>query len=207
VNRTGPSSQTRTGHNLQAAAERSKETALSVVRRRQRRVAVGVAIVASLFVAATVRLFVFPAQGMPAHADAVVMLDGPGNSGRLTAALRLAKEHRAPILVISRGTKLSEVGSCPPPMRGVKVICFNPSPATTQGEAEFVGRLARHDRWTSVALVTVAPQDTRARLRLSRCFPGKIYVVTSPLPAQHWPYELAYEWGATLKALFLQRGC
>ena len=202
-----PSSQTGTGHDLQAAAERSKGIASSVVRRRQRRAAVGVVIVAALFVAATVRLFVFPAQGMPAHVDAVVMLDGPGNSGRLATALRLAKERRAPTLVISRGTKLSEVGSCPPLMRRVKVICFNPSPATTQGEAEFVGRLARQDRWMSVALVTMAPQDTRARLRLSRCFPGKIYVVTAPLPAKQWPYELAYEWGATLKALFLQRSC
>ena len=202
-----PSNKTGTGHDLQAAAERSKGTASSVVRRRQRRVAVGVVIVAALFVAATVRLFVFPAQGMPAHVDAVVMLDGPGNSGRLAAALRLAKEHRAPTLVISRGTKLSEVGSCPSPMRGVKVSCFNPSPATTQGEAEFVGLLSRHDRWMSVALVTVAPQATRARLRLSRCFPGKVYVVTAPLPAKQWPYELAYEWGATLKALSFQRGC
>ena len=32
-------------------------------------------------------------------------------------------------------------------------------------------------------------------------------MVTAPLPAQDWPYALVYEWGATLKALFLQRAC
>jgi hypothetical protein len=164
-------------------------------------------VIAVMFMAATARLYVFPVQSMPAHVDAVAMFDGPGNSGRLATALRLAREHRAPVLLLSRGTKLSESGRCPPSMPGVRVICFNPSPATTQGEAEFLGRLARKDRWRSVALVTVTPQGTRARLRTSRCFPGKIYVVTAPLPTRLWPYEIAYEWGATLKALFVQRSC
>jgi uncharacterized SAM-binding protein YcdF (DUF218 family) len=176
------------------------------VRGRRRRVGVIAAVVAALFVAATTRLFVFPAQGMSAHVSAVVMFDGPGDSSRLATALRLAKDNRRPTLVISMGTWQSGIG-CPPPVRDIKLICFNPSPATTQGEAEFVGRLARQHRWKSVALVTVAAQDTRARLRLSRCFPGRIYVVTAPLPAAQWPYELAYEWGATFKALFLQRNC
>jgi len=180
---------------------------LPVARRRWRRAVLAVAAVLAVFVAATVRLFVFPAQGMPAHVNAIVMLDGPAGSGRLATALRLAREHRAPTLVVSRGTKLSDSDGCPPPMRTVTVICFNPSPATTQGEAEFTGRLARQGHWRSLVLVTVAPQDTRARLRVSRCFPGSIYVVTSPLPASQWPYELAYQWGATLKALFLQRSC
>jgi uncharacterized SAM-binding protein YcdF (DUF218 family) len=87
------------------------------------------------------------------------------------------------------------------------VICFEPNPATTQGEAEFAGRLARLYHWKTIALVTTTPQDTRARLRLERCFSGKIYVVTASLPKLDWPYELAYEWGATLKAFFVQRAC
>ena len=180
---------------------------MSVVRGRWRWATVAALLVMALFVAVTARLFVFPAQGMPAHVDAIVMLDGPGDAGRRATALRLAKERRAPTLLISRGRFESAHWRCPLPMRYVKVICFNPSPATTQGEAEFVGRLASQHRWTSVALVTVTPQDTRARLRLSRCFPGAVYVLTSPLPTEEWPYQIAYEWGATLKALFLQRKC
>jgi hypothetical protein len=92
-----------------------------------------------IFVAATIRLFAFPARGMPAHADAVAMFDGTGNSGRLATALRLAREAPRPDASPFPGTKLSESGRCPPSMPDVRVICFNPSPATTQGEAEFVG--------------------------------------------------------------------
>lgn len=160
--------------------------------------------------AVTARLFVFPAQGMPARVDAIVMLDGASDGARLTTALRLAREHRAPALLVSIGKLASQPqpgGGCPRAVPGVKVICFNPSPATTQGEAEFIGRIARQHHWTSVALVTVATQDTRARLRVSRCFPGSVYVVTVPLPAGQWPYQIAYEWGAAIKALLLQRNC
>ena len=56
-------------------------------------------------------------------------------------------------------------------------------------------------------MVTITPQDTRARLRMERCFGGPVYVMTTPIPAGKWPYQLAYEWGALTKALVLQRSC
>jgi uncharacterized SAM-binding protein YcdF (DUF218 family) len=155
----------------------------------------------------TARLFIWPQQGMPARVDAIVMLDGAGD--RLDTALKLAREHRAPMLVISRGTPYSShgVSGCASKIPGVRVICFNPDPATTRGEAEFAGRLAKRYRWHSIVLVTTTPQDTRARLRAERCFGGNVYVITAPLPAAEWPGAIAYEWGATIKALFLQRSC
>ena len=155
----------------------------------------------------TARLFIWPQQGMPARVDAIVMLDGAGD--RLDTALKLAREHRAPMLVISRGTPYSShgVSGCASKIPGVRVICFNPDPATTRGEAEFAGRLAKRYRWHSIVLVTTTPQDTRARLRAERCFGGNVYVITAPLPASEWPGAIAYEWGATIKALFLQRSC
>lgn len=179
-------------------------------RLRWRRRAAVAAVVVVILAAVTARLFVFPAAGMPAHVDAIVMLDGAGDGTRLDMALRLAREHRAPTLLVSIGKLASQPqpgGGCPPAVPGVKVVCFNPSPATTRGEAEFVGRYARSHHWASVALVTVATQDTRARLRLNRCFGGSIYVVTAPLPASQWPYQIVYEWGATIKALVVQRNC
>jgi uncharacterized SAM-binding protein YcdF (DUF218 family) len=157
-----------------------------------------------LFGAATARLFVWPAQGMPAHVSAIVMLAGPGD--RLPAALRLARARRAPMLVISRGHE-GYGGPCPARPPHVNLICFEPDPATTQGEAEVVGRLARHYHWQSVALVTTGAQDTRARLRVSRCFGGPVYVVTVPQPWYDWPYQLAYEWAALVKAVAIQRAC
>lgn len=156
------------------------------------------------FLGATARLFVWPDRGMPPAVSAIVSLDRPG--GTLTPALRLAAQHRAPFLVISLGTPQSGYG-CPAPIAGVRLICFNPSPATTQGEAEYIGRLARKYHWRSVAVVTITPQDTRARLRVSRCFAGPVYVVTTPIAPTSWPYQIAYEWGALGKAVSAQRAC
>jgi hypothetical protein len=155
----------------------------------------------------TARLFVFPPQGMAGRVDAIVMLDGPGD--RLDTALKLARSHRAPMLVISRGTPYSDHGysGCGARITGVKVICFNPDPATTRGEAKYTGLLARRYRWHSIALVATAPQDTVARLRVERCFGGNIYVVNAPISPYAWPYAIGYEWGSTIKALILQRSC
>ena len=158
------------------------------------------------FVAATAHWFVWPQQGMPARVDAIVMLNGPGD--RLDTALDLAWAHRAPMIVISRGSHYWGHGSvCAPKIPNVKVICFDPNPATTRGEAEFAGRLARQYHWRSVVLVAVAPQDTVARMRFGRCFSGKIYVVNAPMTVPQWFYEIAYQWGSTIKAVSLQRTC
>lgn len=152
----------------------------------------------------TARLFVWPQQGMPAHVDAIVMLDGSGD--RLDTALNLAWAHRAPVVVISRGSRYWGHGSvCAPKIPNVKVICFDPSPATTRGEAQFAGLQAKRHRWHSIVLVATAPQDTNARLQVGHCFTGKIYVINAHLPAAEWPYAITYEWAATINALF--RGC
>jgi uncharacterized SAM-binding protein YcdF (DUF218 family) len=154
--------------------------------------------------AATARLFVWPAQGMPSRVSAIVVLAGPG--GRLSVALDLARQHRAPMLVVSQGQH-GYGGSCPAPTPGVKLICFDPNPGNTRGEAEFVGRLASRYHWTSVVLVSSRAQDTRARLIVRRCFGGHVYVTTGTLPLSDWPYQIAYEWAALFKALVLYRGC
>jgi uncharacterized SAM-binding protein YcdF (DUF218 family) len=172
--------------------------------RIRRRVLAAVVAVILAFGLVTARLFVWPAQGMPATVDAIVMLAGPGN--RLPVALQLAREHRAPVLVVSRGWQ-GYGGPCPAPVPGVKLICFDPDPGNTRGEAEALGRLARQFRWSSVVLVTTRTQDTRARIIVERCFGGSTYVVTAPLPVSSWPYQIAYGWGALLKALVVNRTC
>ena len=172
--------------------------------RRRHKVLVTLAAAFLLLCAVTARLFIWPAQGMPSRVDAIVMLDSPGHP--LGFAVRLAEQHRAPFLVVSQGTPVSR-DPCPRPVPGVSLICFNPTPPTTRGEAEFVGGLARKYHWRSVALVAIAPQDTRARLRVKRCFPGQVYVVTAPIRAGIWPYQIAYGWAALVKALVVERGC
>lgn len=157
-----------------------------------------------VFGLATARLFVWPSQGMPVRVSAIVMLAGPGN--RLPLALQLAREHRAPVLVVSRGWQ-GYGGPCPPATPGVRLICFDADPGNTRGEAQFVGRLAQRYHWRSVVLVTISAQDTRARILVRRCFGGTIYAVAAPLPLADWPYQIAYGWGSLVKALVLNRSC
>jgi hypothetical protein len=42
---------------------------------------------------------------------------------------------------------------------------------------------------------------------MERCFGGHVYVMPAPIRLRLWPYELAYEWGATIKALTISRSC
>jgi uncharacterized SAM-binding protein YcdF (DUF218 family) len=172
------------------------------VLRRRAFLVVGAVVV--VLTALTVRLFIVPAQGMPEQVSAIVMLAGPGD--RLSAALRLASDHRAAMLVVSRGSD-GYGGPCPPQPTGVRLICFEPNPANTRGEAEFIGELAKRYTWRSVVLVTTRAQDTRARMLVRRCFDGSVYVITGPLALSQWPYQIAYEWGALVKALVLNRSC
>src|SRR5260370_25579141 len=91
---------------------------------RRRRVVIALLIVLAGFAMITARLFVWPQQGMPAHVDAIVMLDGPGD--RVDTALKLARANRAPVLVISQGSPESSPGSvCAQKISRVKMICFN----------------------------------------------------------------------------------
>ena len=169
-----------------------------------RRAFIAATALAAVFSLATARLFVWPAEGMPPRVSAIVMLAGPGN--RLPVALQLAREHRVPILAVSQG-RHGYAGPCPSAVPGVKLICFDPNPGNTRGEAEFAGQLAERYHWTSAVLVTVRAQDTRARILMGRCFGGSIYVITASLSLGSWPYQIAYEWGALFKALFLYRAC
>ena len=177
-------------------------------RRRQwrRSLAIALPVLIVVFAVTTTHLFIRPPQGIPAHVDAIVILDGQGD--RYSTGWRLALARRASTVVISTSKPIRTGSSrCEPAVPGVKIICFNPDPQTTRGEAEYAGLLARRYHWRSIALVTIAPQNARARLRFERCFRGEIYAVDAPFPARDWPYEIAYEWGASIKALILQRSC
>jgi uncharacterized SAM-binding protein YcdF (DUF218 family) len=178
---------------------------LPTVRPEWRRRILGcLAVLVIAFAAATARLLVWPPRDIPPHVDAIVMLAGPG--GRLAAALTLAREHRAAVLVVSRGW-MGYGGPCAPPTPGVRTICFSPNPGNTRGEAEYVGALARRNGWHSLLIVAIRPQVVRAQLLFGRCFSGQIHVSTAPLPAGSWPYQIAYGWGALVKAALVVRGC
>jgi hypothetical protein len=98
--------------------------------RRWRRAFAAVLLVVIVCGLVTARLLVWPAQGMPTRVSAIAMLAGPGD--RLPVALTLAREHRVPVLVISRGYN-GYGGPCPAQTPGAKLICFDPVPPTASG--------------------------------------------------------------------------
>jgi uncharacterized SAM-binding protein YcdF (DUF218 family) len=158
----------------------------------------------AMFTIVTAQMVMWPSRGAPAKVSAIVML--AGEDTRLPVALQLADEHRAPVLVVSQGYD-GYGGPCPPRPPGVQLICFDPVPATTRGEAEYFGQLAKKYHWTSVIVVTSRPQALRAYLLFMRCFPGAVYNVAAPIPLLSWPEGLAYEWGALAKAAVSHVSC
>jgi uncharacterized SAM-binding protein YcdF (DUF218 family) len=173
-----------------------------------RRWLVAVAVVIAAFLAfcgVSAWLFMFPSTGMPARVDAIVVLGGSGD--RLGLGMQLAREDRAPYLVLSMGLPWLPGGICTQHVGGATVICFQPNPDTTQGEAEGASKIAKQHGWNSMVLVTTQDQVWRARLRFERCYPGKLYAVSSPLSWYQWPYAIAYQWAGTFKAELTQRNC
>jgi uncharacterized SAM-binding protein YcdF (DUF218 family) len=89
----------------------------------------------------------------------------------------------------------------------VRVLCFQPNPFSTQGEARAVARLARAHGWSRVVVVTSTFHVTRARMLFRRCYPGKLWMVGTSSPWWKLPEEWASETGKLIVQLTAQRGC
>jgi hypothetical protein len=164
--------------------------------------AVGVLVVVFLILSSI--FYVWPATNTPQRVDAIVVLGGTPSEARWQRGLALARAGFAPVLVQSDNPWTP----CPRGPAEVKVICFDPEPSTTQGEAVDIARLARDHHWHRLLIVTDIPQVTRARIRIERCFTGTLlFNAVSPGSIEQWLYGVVYEWGALAKALTLQRAC
>lgn len=171
--------------------------------RRWRRLLLVVVAVVVLFLAATARLFVWPPTDAPQHVDAIVAPYGyPDRMGR---AIALAKEGYASTVLLSVLAKSNRV--CRLHVSGVHIICFVPNPDNTRGEAEFATRMADQRHWHRLMVVASTTQTTRARLDFKRCFAGTVLMTPVKMPASHLLKQVAYEWGALGKSLFVVRSC
>jgi uncharacterized SAM-binding protein YcdF (DUF218 family) len=157
------------------------------------------------FLTVSALLFVFPTMGAPARVDAIVVLGG--SDDRLGLGLQLARDDRAPYLVLSKGLPWLPPGICTQDVGPAKVICYQPNPDTTQGEAEGASRIAKQHGWTSLILVTTRDQVWRAHLRFQRCYAGNIYGIAVRVPLSQWPYEIFHQWEGTIEAEVFQRSC
>jgi hypothetical protein len=172
--------------------------------RRVRASALVMAVVIVAIVVASVVLFIKPATNAPAHSDAVIVLAGGNNGGRIAKGLALVRAGYAPRLFVSApGYK-----DCPQSLPSVSITCFNPNPATTQGEARFAATLAQQHHWHQIIVVSGTQQVTRARIRFDRCYHGMVLMIPAdPGGLWNWATTVVYEWGAIVKALIFQRGC
>jgi uncharacterized SAM-binding protein YcdF (DUF218 family) len=87
-----------------------------------------------------------------------------------------------------------------------RVVCFEPEPRTTRGEARFVADLARRQGWRRIVLVTTTEQALRASHLLERCWDGEVQVADVD-SGRSRPLRIAYEWAATARAAVTRRGC
>lgn len=154
--------------------------------------------------AGTARLLVWPPTAPLRHADAIVVLAGQGD--RVPKAIALARMGYAPFILLSLGGRPEE--PCNISHSPVPYACFRAQQFNTRGEARSVAAIAKIKGWHGLIVVSSVTQATRAELRFQRCFPGRVIMAPVRFTALRlWAYNIAYEWAAGAKAVFLQRGC
>jgi uncharacterized SAM-binding protein YcdF (DUF218 family) len=133
----------------------------------------------AVWLVAAIALFLVHHDDEPARADAVVVLQGADS--RLPLGYELVQDGYAPLLLVSRGSKLGLEHRLCDGETELEVICF--SATSTRGEARIVARIARERNLRSLDVVTSHFHVYRARKLFERCFDGELHVVGS---SQEW---------------------
>jgi uncharacterized SAM-binding protein YcdF (DUF218 family) len=176
-------------------------------RRRKRWWVLGAtAFVLVVFALLTMRLFFRPSIDTTSNVDAIVVLGGEGK--RIERGIELARAGFADQLLVSEagGGEFHYRDVCKLPPAGLTTYCFDPQPRSTRGEARAIARLAADYGWTRIIVVASTDQITRARMIIGRCFGGEITMV-DVASADSAFYRGAYEWGALVKAVVVNRDC
>lgn len=177
------------------------------MRRRMRTASWVLAVLVVIWLAATARLFVWPPTDEVHRADAVIML--PGESTRLPRALQLVEGGVSSTLVISTGPNdaMEEAGLTCGRNGHLEVLCFQPQPATTSGEARGISRLADEHGWNRIAVVTSRYHITRAAVLIRQCFDGELRMVAARSPLGPMLGGMAPEWPSLIAAYTVDRAC
>ncbi|MBA8959606.1 MULTISPECIES: YdcF family protein [Rhodococcus] len=159
--------------------------------------------------AAGVPTYVEPQLDELHRADAILVLGGPGHE-RYTYGLDLALEGLAGHVVLSDPSGGSDewLDRLCGAQFAFAVVCFDPDPATTAGEAQAFRDLATAGGWNSVIVVTFTPHVSRARYIIQRCFGGDVMMAASPadISAADWVWQSGYQTAGYVRSLF-QPGC
>ena len=172
------------------------------------------AVVALGFSVLSYQWFVSPTEQEPGTADVIYVLGGGGD--RVEYALELLRDGVSStntIVFSSEYLPRGRIWSAQPCNRRptpdvpeqTRFECIEADPSTTRGEARLLAELVEDRGWESVVVVASTDQVTRARRLIDRCWDGDVRLTSVPHD-QALPFRIAYEWGATIKATFLQ-GC
>ena len=171
-----------------------------------RRAGIALIIVAGMLanlLAASLPVYVFPPQLPPQPSD-VVMVVGPAEPWRIAWAQQLIATSHAKELLIST-PPASRPAVCGSP----GVLCFEPIPFTTQGEARELAEQMKLHHWTTATVITGTPHILRTRLRMWWCMSTGVQVVGRPtgLSAGDWVWQYIYQSAGFLKAFLVTPGC
>ncbi|MGO4145623.1 YdcF family protein [Paenarthrobacter sp. YAF11_1] len=157
---------------------------------------------ALLWLTAAFQFFYNPPQATPHRTDAIVVLGGMSKE-RLPVAQKLQQKLDIPVLVISTtGLAGNAEGDalCQEESGDSDLVCFQPSPLNTRGEAEVLRALIAEHGWKSVTVVTSDYHVMRAGTLIGQCTSAEVQMVGSQpdLSAGSWLDRFVVETGGLI---------
>ena len=137
--------------------------------------------------------------------DAVVALGG-AEGERFDLGYRIAKGQDVPLVLsasaVADGERMGLV--C-----GREVICIQPMPYSTAGEARAVASIAESQGWERIGVATTAYHANRARILFRQCVAGEVstYGAEARRGGSKLLYRRLREIPATVAALTAGRAC
>ncbi|WP_147294420.1 hypothetical protein [Arthrobacter sp. RT-1] len=168
-----------------------------------------------LWIFAGLFLYVWPRADTPEPVDALFVLAPQG--ARTALAEQLMEQGIADTLAISApGGDDAAIDQLCKQKRAYRIICFDPDPVTTQGEARAIQALSNEYGWENVSVLTAQFHVTRSRILIQRCYKGSLAmipfarampIIEFPHVGQSsWAYHFVYESAAFVKVA-LRREC
>ncbi len=153
-----------------------------------------------------------PKQNALRPADAIFVLGGPDVDGRANYGLSLASRGYAPVVAISVASEqqYERKHACANgTYDNAKVLCFQPDPRTTQGEARQLRAYAKEYGWKTVIVVTSSYHVSRARWILGRCYAQTLLMTSPRVRHSIWTmaHQYLYQSFSYVKNAVVTRGC
>lgn len=151
-------------------------------------------------------LTVHPRVNSAPHVDALLVL--ATQPGAQEEGYRLGEEGVTELLIVSAPEGAVYDSLCDDPPSETEVVCFEPAPVTTQGEAIKGTDIARQHGAESLGVLTFDHHIERSRLLVDRCWdrPVHMYEFQTERSGGGYAYDFVYAMAAYGKT-FLTPGC